>query len=404
MSKIDNVKSVMKDPRARSTLLLTFGALAVIVIILIVILNKSGPTKKGEASSLGGTPEVSGDYQMSGQTTAEYDQLLQQRNQESSAEALKQGGTAISIPRSGTTSLAEGFNDAPSTEATVPAAATEPTQAMPAAPTYDAAEYHRAMEAQGQAVARREEAMRKQLELLQGRWEPQNHTSIVIARPQAPSNASAGAPPLSQTGSSDAAAAADVQVGAGTVRAGRKLYATLDTFISTDEPGPVTATIQEPGPLKGATLLGQISFNETARAVGVQFNSMSVPGEATARSITAWAFDPERGDRAGLASRVNNHYIANGVKLFIGAFGAGYADGLLRGGQSERVISTGSAGNVVVEKDAYSTRELTQIGLGNVARTYSQNISQNATRKRTVEVDQKIDIGVLFLQDSTAAR
>lgn len=180
------------------------------------------------------------------------------------------------------------------------------------------------------------------------------------------------------------------------------VYGTLDTAINTDEPGPVVATIRQPGPFQGAKLIGQISAGAEAKAVGVQFSSMTVPGEASARTVEAWAVDPSKDYRAALATDVNNHYVSRGLSVFIGSFLSGYADGLLRGGQQENVITTGET--VVVQKDAYTDRQLVEIGVGNVGRTASQQLSQGANRKRTIKVAAGIDIGILFLKDAAPQR
>lgn len=402
-SKASNVKSAMSNPRTRTIFLGTIIGVIVMVVVLGMILSGSGESKDPAlASEVTAAPEVQGSFETAGESTAEYDALLAASNKESAENALADGTSSIPVPRG---TVEQSLID-PAVEPTTPSMATAPAAAVqpvvvppPMNPTDDPA-YQAALTANEQAIAQRQLAMQAQATRLQSYWKFQSHQQTLIARERVAGNGSSGVAATDQAQYQAALAAADVT--AADVRAGDQLYATLDTAINSDEAGPVIATVRQPGPFQGARLIGQMSMGQDAKAVGVQFTAMAVPGEKATRSINAWAVDPNKDNRAALATDVDNHYLSNGAKIFIGSFLAGYSDGLLRGGQNESVVSNGTT--TVVQKDAYTDRQLIEIGVGNVGRTVSQNLSQGSTRRRTVKVAAGIDIGVLFLQDAAPQR
>lgn len=401
-TKTGNVKSAMSNPRTRTIFLGSMGLVIVIVFVLGIILTRGPKADPALASEVSSAPEVQGNFENAGAATAEYDALLAKSNQEAAENALASGTSAIPVPRG---DVEQSLID-PAVEPVTPGVqgspqAAQQAQMPPPAPMNPADDpnYQAALAIHEQAITARVNAMKAQAGKLESAWKIPSHTQTLIARPRV-ADATGGAGANGDAHYQAALSAADAN--SSDIRAGDQLYATLDTAINSDEAGPVIATVRQPGPFQGARLIGQINMGQDAKAVGVQFSAMAVPGEKATRTINAWAVDPNKDNRAALATDVDNHYLSNGAKIFIGSFLAGYSDGLLRGGQNESVVSNGTT--TVVQKDAYSDRQLIEIGVGNVGRTVSQNLSQGSTRRRTVKVAAGIDIGVLFLQDAAPQR
>ncbi|MBB3923900.1 DotG/IcmE/VirB10 family protein [Xanthomonas arboricola] len=390
-SKAANVKATLKNPRTRMIYLGGIGVCVVIAVVALLVLSRKG--NEVETSKVQDVPTVSSDYSKAQQATPEYDALLGKSNAEQAQTALKTGESSIPVPR--LSADAPTLSDEAQEPAT-PQPATEATQPQAAAPSYTPEQLQQ-HEAEVQA---RMKSMRDQLGKITAYWSVQSHTTTMIAsekEDQAQAQASAVAAGLPQSG-----AIASNVTQLPSLKIGDMLYATLDTAINSDMPGPVLATVRQPGPFQGAKLIGQMQQNGQAKAVGIQFSAMAVPGEATSRSISAWAVDPNQDYRSALASDVNNHYFIRGLSTFVGSFMSGYADGLISGGQNQQVIQ--NDGYAVVQQDAYTTRQLNQIGLGNVGRKWAQEMDKSSDLKPTITVDAGIDVGILFTQDVTSAR
>lgn len=395
-NKISNFKRALDQPRTRLVFFGTFALIAVIVLIAwMVFARKSSQAEKELQSAVSAPPVLQSQGGGPQAATPEYDKLLQQGNEQAAAEALQHGGSAIPVPRTGTVG----------TDVTIgPQQISQSSSPQPPAETgaYSQQPTQEERQAFEQAVQARMAMAGKQMEKLQAYWATQSHSSVRVA--PAPSEAQ-------QTGSTGAqsiqAGAAGVAGASGApvttmpdIRMGEMKYAVLKYGINTDDPAApnmVQATIHEPGQFNGATVIGQVEVGDQyAKAVGIHFTRMSVPGEPRTREIDAWAVNPKT-DRPSVASDVNNHYVSRAASLFIGSFLSGYADGLLKGGQNESVVSNGTT--TVVQRDAFSDRQLIEIGVGNVGKTASQQFSQGANRKPTIQVDAGIDLGIWFTQD-----
>jgi intracellular multiplication protein IcmE len=237
------------------------------------------------------------------------------------------------------------------------------------------------------------------MQKLQGYWTTQPHSSVRLA-PE-PAQQAAVAQSSQGTRSAQGLQGAAATVTAPDIRTGDLKYAVLDIGINTDDPDAanvVMATIREPGRFNGARLIGQVQVGDQySKTVGLHFTRMSVPGESQPRQIDAWAVNPST-ERPALASDVNNHYLSRGASIFIGSFLEGYSEGLLRGGQNQNVITNGTT--VTVQTDAYTNKQLMQIGAGNVGKKMADVFGQGATRPPTIRVNAGADMGVWFIQDS----
>ncbi|MGX9960623.1 TrbI/VirB10 family protein [Xanthomonas euvesicatoria] len=390
-TKAQNIKATMKNPRTRLVYVGGLILTLVIALIAVAVLMRGG--KEIDTSKVADVPTVTTSYKNAEKATPQYDALLKQNNADNAKSALANGESSIPTPRMSA--------DAPKSELVgvdtpkpVVESAGSVAPTAPAQPAYSPEELQR----HESEVVAREQAMKQQLAKIVTYWDVAPHQSFQIAKDQ---QAPAAAP--STTAALVAAnGSANLGATAASLKVGDMLYATLDTAINTDQPGPVLATVRQPGPFKGAKLLGSMQQSGQGKAVGIQFTAMSVPGEASSRSISAWAVDPNKDYRTALASDVNNHYVIRGLSTFVGAFVSGYADGLIQGGQNQQVVQ--SDGYAVVQQDAYTTKQLNQIGLGNVGRKWAQEMDKSSDRKPTITVDAGIDVGILFTQDMTDAK
>lgn len=400
--KVKNVKAALGNPRTR---LVYIGGLVLIAVVMavawLVMARKSSKAEQELQSVVSAPPQMQSTGGIPQAATPEYDKLLLQSNAQTAQEALETGTSAVPVPRPGVEESEISIGPQPVAGATTGTG----TQPPPETGTNAYSQQHGEQELQAheQAVQRRMQAMQAQMEKLQGYWATQPHSSVRVA-------ADAPAQQESAVGPATPAAAALAAPGTSSaappdIRMGDMLYAVLDTGINTDDPAGsllIQATIHQPGPFKGARVIGQVETgSQYAKTVGVHFTKMSVPGEVEARTIDAWAVNPDTA-RPAIASDVNNHYLSRAASIFIGSFLAGYADGLLQGGQTERVIIDGNS--TVVQRDAYTDEQLIQIGVGNVGKTAAQQFSQGANRKPTISVDAGVDLGVWFIQDVPPAQ
>ena len=396
-SKMQNIKSALKKPQTR---LMFFGTFALIGIILVaawaVFVGKSSKAERELASAVSAPPAL---QSTSGgaphQATPEYDRLVAQDNVKIVEEAIKTGSSAIPTPRTGVQDSAIELGPQPITG--------NPTSTPPpeTGPYSQPAQDQQQQQAYEQAVQHRMQAIAQQMEKLQGYWATQPHNSVRVAAEPTGAQAAAQGGVSATVGASAQPTSALQPVP--DIRVGDVKYAQLDFGLNTDDPDAINlvmATIHEPGRFNGARLIGQVEVGDQySKTVGIHFTRMSVVGEAEDRAIDAWAINPTT-ERPALASHVNNHYLSRGASLFVGSFLEGYSEGLLRGGQNQSVITNGTT--ISVQTDAFTNEQLMKIGAGNVGRRMADVFAQGASRPKTIRVNAGTDMGVWFIQGSSA--
>lgn len=411
-TKRENIAKELSNPRTR----LVLAASAVIIVVVLVaawaiMAKRNKSTAEALPSEVSAPPTMDATSGMqAGQpnvATAEYDALLAAGNKAEAAAAREQGASAIPTPRAGTANSA--FDNEPGPIAQASAAANPGPGVATTNGQADASQAEQQRrQAWEQQVQARMQAMRGQMQKIDKYWAIQPHQRFQVQADTSASSAGAQqaqsqAPTQSSsydavTQSNDAVRSAQRETD---IAMGDVMYGTLDFGINTDDPASanfVQATIRQPGPFQGAKVLGSLQEGDQyAKTVGIHFTQMKVPGEAGMRSIDAWAVSPNT-QRASVASSVNNHYMSRGFSVLVGSFLEGYSQALLAGGRQQNIITTPN-GSVVVQQDAYSTKQLAQVGVGNVGKNMGQMFAQAATRQRTVTVDAGADLGVWFLKD-----
>ncbi len=176
-------------------------------------------------------------------------------------------------------------------------------------------------------------------------------------------------------------------------RAGDIMFATLDTAVDSDQPGPVMATIVT-GKYKGAKLLGSLQVTPDSEAVILRFITMNYPGWPKSVPISAVAINPQTA-RTALASSVNHHYL----ERFGAVFAASFMKGLGNAIQNSGSTTTNNAGTSTQTFADLNTTEKALVGLGEVGSTLGKEFSTYMNIKPTVKVKSGIGMGILFTAD-----
>ena len=192
-------------------------------------------------------------------------------------------------------------------------------------------------------------------------------------------------------GAGGASAAANAQI---LLKAGSIVFATLDTAVNTDEPGPVMATITG-GPLKGGKLLGTLT-NQGQKAM-LSFNTLSMPNASSSVSISSVAIDPATA-RTALSSETDNHYLLRYGTLFASSFVSGYAQAVSQSGSQTTITLQG----VTHSTPILSPQQKLTVALGNVGQQYSGVIGAIYNTPPTVKIYAGTGVGILLLADLPA--
>lgn len=130
------------------------------------------------------------------------------------------------------------------------------------------------------------------------------------------------------------------------IKAGTILYASLDTAVNSDEPGPVMGTIVQ-GDYKGAKIVGALqsaqSTDNRPEKIILSFTTLSPLDAPASLSISAVAVDPDSA-RTALASDVDHHYLLRYGTLLASSFATGYAKVISSQGSS--TISNTTTGSL----------------------------------------------------------
>ncbi len=184
------------------------------------------------------------------------------------------------------------------------------------------------------------------------------------------------------------------------LKAGKIIFAVLDTAVNSDNPGPIMATIVSE-PLKGSKLLGSMKSNYEAEQISLIFNVINIPNEPNSMAIDALAIDPDTA-RTALASDVDHHYLYRWGSLFASAFLQGYASSIATAGDTTVSTSNPSTGTAVTttttSADVSGRKELFK-GLSTVGSRWGEVTAANFNRKPTITIEAGTSIGLLLVSD-----
>jgi intracellular multiplication protein IcmE len=262
-------------------------------------------------------------------------------------------------------------------------------------------------------IQRTQEAMQGHIGDLFSNWSPPTTQEYVEGKPMEGQNLGGGAGGAAGNG----AGGGGSQIANGPViTAGTILFATLDTSLNSDEPGPVLATIQGnyliPGTkgccgqttsnyfgapsdlnLKGAKLLG--SFQRENKKVLLTFSALAIPFHTSSIGITAYAIDPNTA-RTALASNVNSHYMLRYGTLLASSFISGLGQVTMQSGSEVQNTLFSST----VTTASLSAAEKGLVALGQAAQQLGNATSSFFNTPPTVTLNSGTSIGILFMADT----
>ncbi|MGB6976521.1 MAG: TrbI/VirB10 family protein [Gammaproteobacteria bacterium] len=260
-----------------------------------------------------------------------------------------------------------------------------------------------------QTIQRMQETMQGQVADLFASWSPPNQQQYVEGKPLAELAAGAvGAGAAGgKAGQGGAQAGLAGAAGGPLIKAGCILFATLDTSLNSDEPGPVLATIVQNGghgcnsgfdnlDLKGARLLG--SFRRENKRVLLTFNTISIPTlfPASSQTISAVAIDPNTA-RTALASNVNSHYLLRYGTLLGSSFISGLGQVTMQSGsQIQNTIFSST-----VTTASLSAGEKALVALGQAGQQLGAATASFFNTPPTVTLKSGSTLGILFMADAT---
>lgn len=177
------------------------------------------------------------------------------------------------------------------------------------------------------------------------------------------------------------------------IKSGTIYFAVLDTAVDSDYPDtPVLATIIE-GPFKGAKLLGRLALAAGQDKVSLNFTQMDEEGWPSAKSISAYAIDPDTA-RTVMASEVDHHYLARFGTIMATSFLQGYSSAITNAGTS----TTGIFGTSTTHPEL-SPGSKFAVGLGQIGTNLNELALQNVNRPTTVKVTAGVGVGILFASE-----
>ena len=177
------------------------------------------------------------------------------------------------------------------------------------------------------------------------------------------------------------------------VKIGDLFYATMDTTVNTDVPGPVMATIDE-GPAKNARVIG--AFTRSHDVLSLKFTQL-VLADGTHYGITGYAVDPQTSQTA-VASAVDHHYLSRWGGLIAAAFIQGYGQAIANSGATV-TTSVGPNGTTTTQTNGnYTTKQATEIAGGVAAGQLMNAAQQNFNRPPTVTLVVGSGLGVLITE------
>ena len=388
--KYNNIREALKDGKTRTIYVVGVVLVIAIGIFAFFSMKKSVPRGEFPSAEVAAAPSIKNSAPSVDKTTPAYDKLIKAENQQEAAKAKEEGGSALPVMR------------APVEQKPVEQTSAQQQPAYPPAPQESAS--HREDERKReQAIKDRAAAMKSQVNLLIAAWTPKVHVNMPVGGKEKNDAKIAAGVPSQGVGSVATTGGATRNP---SKKAGETCYAELDTFVNTDEPSPVFATIKQCGELDQSILIGKVEVPQSAYAqkAELRFTTINVPGQPNSLPVEAVAINEET-RRTALATDVDNHYFLRYGGLFASSFLSGYADALLKGGQNQSIVTTQSG--AIVQNTAYTNRQLMQAGLGNVGKQASTAMGGVFNRPPTITIDDKenpgahIGIGIVFMKDLT---
>lgn len=397
-SRLGNIASLAANPRSRMVIAACAGVVVVIGGIAVWRINAN---KKSDAVISGASVQAPAngpnDPAKMG-VSPRYASLVVENDRERAAEADRSGGSTMP-----TVITSVNKNDLAGTPlASAPPPPIQPAPPPPAPrqiladrnpnPTPQADRYtppyNPQPTAHNKGDEKRAEALAAQVGSMLKNWSSPGAMKVVVTEtPASSSPSTAPISGLSVTQNRTPAAAQRPLIQAGTLA-----FGVIDRRVSSDEPGPVTATLVN-GEWKGAKLLGEFKREQTNLLI--VFKAMSMPDGSRSMPINAFAVS-QATDGYGVQTAVNNHYLERYGLLLAASLMKGVSEAYARSGAT---VTSSALGGSTTTYDKLEPRQIAAQGLGEVGKTVATAMASNFGRPPTVEVGSGTPIGVLFVAD-----
>lgn len=173
------------------------------------------------------------------------------------------------------------------------------------------------------------------------------------------------------------------------INIGSRYLAILETPINSDEPGPVTAIIIEPGPLEGVRFIGD--FARSGEKVFIQWSAFSK--NDIDYSVSAVSVDPET-ESTLLADDVDTHFMERWGAFALASIVEGFSEGI-----SNSTVTQNQDGSTVTTTDSVpDSDDLAKKAIGKVGQRSASILQQRLGTPPTVKVFGQREIGIMFLQ------
>jgi intracellular multiplication protein IcmE len=404
-SRMKNLSTALSDVKTRTIILGTLGVLFVAVIIGVIGFNRKADTVQSQAS-LQQAPQNIESIPGLTPTSPEYTKLQQQLNVKRQQQAVQTSQSFVpTVVNKADTSAAAGGgasmlglnNDTPDTTAADSASLKAQMTAIQQQMT-DQQQQLQALNNQQlqQATQALQQSMTNEAQSLTASW------AGPTTAPQQSYVEGTAAKEIMQQEQEEAAAASATPPSPPIIKAGTILFASLNTSVDSDQPGPVLATIVA-GDFYNTRLLGSIQQTQDVsglnrpESVQLNFTTMSLPDKATTITINAVAIDPDTA-RTALASDVDHHYMLRYGTMFASAFLQGYGTAITQSGSTTTNFVSGGQ---TTQLQNLKPWEEVAAGFGQVGQQWGNQLNQIFNRPNTITVNAGTSMGILFLSDVT---
>jgi intracellular multiplication protein IcmE len=175
-------------------------------------------------------------------------------------------------------------------------------------------------------------------------------------------------------------------------KAGKAIFATLDSEVNTDDGGDVFATIRG-GAYDGSKLIGKIE--QAPRNIRLRFSMLAPQDDRPTLAVNAIAIR-EQDAKEGVADSINHHTIERYSALFAGSLLQGLGQAAAQPQGSAIVLPNGQT---VVEQQQLTNKRIALFAAGSVGTNAGAQVRQTFSEPPTYKTRANKGIGVVFLAD-----
>ncbi len=175
-------------------------------------------------------------------------------------------------------------------------------------------------------------------------------------------------------------------------KAGKAIFATLDSEVNTDDGGEVFATVHG-GKYDGAKLIGKIE--QAPRNIRLRFSILSPQDDRSSLTINAIAIR-EQDAKQGVAETIDNHTLERYTALFAGSILSGIGKAAMQP-QGDTIVLPN--GQVIVSQPELTNKRIAMYALGEVGINAGAEVRKSFSQPPTYITPANKGIGVIFLTD-----